>query len=557
MTKDIEEIDNWLSTLNCYIAKKTNGDGTEYRSVPISVCDNTIWLEFFIDSSFPFSQIQVYTKPEYRILEYPHVEASGKLCLPNVPGSGLEKFQATFNFARSLVFRIETKDTTLFDDFKKEFNSYWGPFCDFCENPREIWYILDSPRCFSSFENLYQGKWKRKILFSTAIDSIKSAEPECRNIKRGACLIKVRSLPLPREYPKTIGQLFNYLKKEGMEHDCVDTLKKNLCYDENNIIMCSSENVLFGVRYLPEHINRKKCRKRFQNSCEGKVIPFRVKRMDRNWIFGRDQNKDLDKLFDKTVVIIGCGAIGSFLAVNLVKAGISKLILIDDDFLDYPNISRHVLGMDYILKNKAEGLKEYLEKSFPDVRIETAVGRFNKVYNEVYKEKINNVSLIISATADKEAEEQLNHLQVTGTISSPIIYGWTTKNCVSGHGIAILDTQQSCLKCLLDHEFINPVLQNEESYQEPACGAEFVPYGIVELSFVNAMLSQLALDVLLGKIKNNIYRIWISSKEHIETCNGNINKDWEKRYGPIGDGGRIMSVPIIQKGDCKICHRKG
>ena len=175
MTKEIEEIDNWLNTLNCHIVRKTNRDGREYRSVPISVCDKTIWLEFFIDFSFPFSQIQVYTKPKYEILKFPHVEEDGKLCLPKVPGSGLEKFQKTFDFAKSLVFRIETKDAALFNDFKKEFNSYWGAFCDHCKDSYEIWYMLDSPQYLPLFEHLYQGKSRLKRLFSTKTDLIKSA----------------------------------------------------------------------------------------------------------------------------------------------------------------------------------------------------------------------------------------------------------------------------------------------------------------------------------------------------------------------------------------------
>ena len=54
---------------------------------------------------------------------------------------------------------------------------------------------------------------------------------------------------------------------------------------------------------------------------------------------------------NKKVVIIGLGSVGSFVANNLSKMGIAKLLLIDPDFLTVDNISRHYLGMDSVIDN--------------------------------------------------------------------------------------------------------------------------------------------------------------------------------------------------------------
>ena len=49
------------------------------------------------------------------------------------------------------------------------------------------------------------------------------------------------------------------------------------------------------------------------------------------------------KLGRGSVVIIGCGALGSNVANLLVRAGVGKVRIIDRDFLEYHNLQRQVL----------------------------------------------------------------------------------------------------------------------------------------------------------------------------------------------------------------------
>ncbi|MCP4403927.1 MAG: NAD(P)H-binding protein, partial [bacterium] len=46
------------------------------------------------------------------------------------------------------------------------------------------------------------------------------------------------------------------------------------------------------------------------------------------------------KLGRSSVVIIGCGALGTVIATSLARAGVGKIRIIDRDFIEYHNLQR-------------------------------------------------------------------------------------------------------------------------------------------------------------------------------------------------------------------------
>ena len=49
---------------------------------------------------------------------------------------------------------------------------------------------------------------------------------------------------------------------------------------------------------------------------------------------------DQEKLKDSTIVLVGAGAIGSYVATILVSSGIGKLIIIDFDTIEVSNLNK-------------------------------------------------------------------------------------------------------------------------------------------------------------------------------------------------------------------------
>ncbi len=100
---------------------------------------------------------------------------------------------------------------------------------------------------------------------------------------------------------------------------------------------------------------------------------------------GWDQNK-LDK---STVVLVGVGAIGSYVATILASSGIGKLVIIEFDTIELSNLNRQLLFRNEDLgKSKAETATRRLKEINPDIEI------------EVYDKKMEDVSAAVYEEAD-------------------------------------------------------------------------------------------------------------------------------------------------------------
>jgi tRNA A37 threonylcarbamoyladenosine dehydratase len=67
------------------------------------------------------------------------------------------------------------------------------------------------------------------------------------------------------------------------------------------------------------------------------------------------------KLLNKKVVIIGCGAVGSAIAIHLARSGVCNFTLVDYKIIDKSNIARHLyVNKKSVGKLKTDELKNYL-----------------------------------------------------------------------------------------------------------------------------------------------------------------------------------------------------
>ena len=72
---------------------------------------------------------------------------------------------------------------------------------------------------------------------------------------------------------------------------------------------------------------------------------------------------------DNTMIhIIGCGSVGSTIAENLVRCGVTKITLYDFDKVDKHNIVNQMFRQQYIGKLKVEALRDLLIEINPDIK---------------------------------------------------------------------------------------------------------------------------------------------------------------------------------------------
>lgn len=148
-------------------------------------------------------------------------------------------------------------------------------------------------------------------------------------------------------------------------------------------------------------------------------------------------------LLKSKIAIIGCGALGTVVANNLVRAGVGKISIIDRDFVELNNLQRQILfDEDDIGIPKAVAAAHKLKKVNSDVEIEATV----KDLNHMNAEKIiRGMDLILDGTDNMQTRFLINDVCVKSKI--PWIY--TAAVETYGMMMPIVPGRTPCFRCLL------------------------------------------------------------------------------------------------------------
>lgn len=117
---------------------------------------------------------------------------------------------------------------------------------------------------------------------------------------------------------------------------------------------------------------------------------------------------DAPMLGRHSVAIVGCGAVGSFLAEQLARSGVGQLTLVDRDTLRHGNCVRHLADERYVNLPKTKAVQRVLAERglMPPNRV-TAIQA--SLSPKIAFELFNTHSLVIDATADSRATRMLDH----------------------------------------------------------------------------------------------------------------------------------------------------
>jgi molybdopterin/thiamine biosynthesis adenylyltransferase len=150
------------------------------------------------------------------------------------------------------------------------------------------------------------------------------------------------------------------------------------------------------------------------------------------------------KIRAASVCIVGCGALGSFQAEALARAGIGRLRLIDRDYVDYTNLQRQWLYDEDDARNespKSIAAAQRLSALNSDVRVEPLVTDLTPSNAE---ELVAGCDLILDGTDNFETRYLLNDLSVK--LKVPWVYG----AAVGSYGIVmpVVPGRGPCLACV-------------------------------------------------------------------------------------------------------------
>jgi adenylyltransferase/sulfurtransferase len=159
------------------------------------------------------------------------------------------------------------------------------------------------------------------------------------------------------------------------------------------------------------------------------------------------------KISRASICIVGCGALGSFQAEALVRAGIGRLRLVDRDYVDYTNLQRQWLYDESDAQNespKAIAAARRLQQINSDVLLDPLVKDMTPSNAE---ELTADFDLLLDGTDNFETRYLINDLSVK--LNRPWVYG----AAVGSYGVVmpIVPAKGPCLACV---------------YPEPPSGAQ-------------------------------------------------------------------------------------
>lgn len=174
------------------------------------------------------------------------------------------------------------------------------------------------------------------------------------------------------------------------------------------------------------------------------MTPGAEDRYSRQILFPPIGSQGQAKIQSSSVCIVGCGALGSFQAEALARAGIGRLRLIDRDYVDQTNLQRQWLFDEADARNedpKAISAERRLHRINHQVNVEPVVADLTPSNAE---ELATGFDLIMDGTDNFETRYLINDISVKHRM--PWIYG----AAIGSYGVVMpLDpTRGPCFRCI-------------------------------------------------------------------------------------------------------------
>lgn len=150
-------------------------------------------------------------------------------------------------------------------------------------------------------------------------------------------------------------------------------------------------------------------------------------------------------LCNSSVLLCGCGALGSMLANTLVRAGVGRVRIVDRDFLELNNLQRQVL---YDEEDVAAGIPKVVaaEAKLKKINSQVAIEAIVKdVDHTNISALLDGMDMVLDGTDNFETRFLLNDAAVK--FGLPWVYG----GCIGAEGqtMTILPGETPCLRCLM------------------------------------------------------------------------------------------------------------
>jgi len=237
------------------------------------------------------------------------------------------------------------------------------------------------------------------------------------------------------------------------------------------------------------------------------------------------------------VVVVGCGALGNYVALGLAGYGVGEIVLIDPDYIEESNLNRQlVFNNSDINKAKSTALKERLDERIAEKTLVTGMQMTISSDNIDFAIP-DDASVVFLCVDNANTRLLLNDYLVKKKI--PFINGGT-KSGHFGEVCTVVPGKTPCLRCFMAED---PTRAN--------CSNEKNPSIVANSMLISAFMLVEFQNLFMGREITPAVLKFVSSRKIYadEVIDDETAKKSEMLFQPV------FHMPIKQKKDC-VCTKK-
>ena len=241
-------------------------------------------------------------------------------------------------------------------------------------------------------------------------------------------------------------------------------------------------------------------------------------------IFSRNKGiLETDVMSKKGAVILGCGSVGSLVAMELARSGVGNFLLADADILEYHNLCRHQCGLEDVGDLKVNALERKLKNINPKVNVE----KFGGIVQNLPKSMLDafcvpGETVFVGCADNRDADVYANRISIYYS-SYFVSIGFWERAYAGEIFYHIPGKGMPCYGCALgDGGNISARAQaNHHIYsnQEFTEGLRFEPGISVDINFITTIGIKLIIDMLNLTNEGYIPRLLDSLTQYTIVCN--------------------------------------
>ena len=225
----------------------------------------------------------------------------------------------------------------------------------------------------------------------------------------------------------------------------------------------------------------------------------------------------------KRAVILGCGSVGSLVAMELARSGVGHFYLMDADIMEYHNICRHQCGIEDVGDLKVNTV----ERKILNINPKAEVIKFSGIVQNAPEEQLKKFcagddTIFVGCADNREADVYSNRIASYFGASFLSIGFW--ERAFAGEIFYhIPHRNMPCYACALGDgggmsvrvEANHHIYSNQENVE----GVKFEPGISVDINFITCIGIKLIIDILNANDPNYTPRLLNDLQQYTLVCN--------------------------------------